>query len=185
MPHNLALILPSICGTSFFAHSLMIFLRIFPLADLGTSSTRATPPTKCLCLATLVLTQSWISFSPTFPFDGSFSTTYALGHSSSCTVMPTTAESATASCSNSAASSSAGATCKPLTLMSSWSHISITSPWSLGPGTHLLPIHDIEHFPLVHHGNIPRFQPSLAIYRIRRRSIISPIPKAHLRAPDK
>jgi hypothetical protein len=42
-----------------------------------------TPPTSCLCLATRVAVQSWISLGDTLPFDAGWMTTYARGHSSS------------------------------------------------------------------------------------------------------
>jgi hypothetical protein len=49
--YNLAL---PIFSASLFAHSLTTFLMIFPLCNLGTSSTNVIPPTSCLCFATLI-----------------------------------------------------------------------------------------------------------------------------------
>ena len=104
---------------SFFAHSLRTFLWILPAALLGTSSTKTTPPVRYLCLATLLFIHSWISSELAAPSD--VSRTYARGYSwapkESCT--PTTPASAMAGWVRRTASSSAGATWRPETLMSS------------------------------------------------------------------
>lgn len=117
--YNRLLILPSTSGTAFFAHSLNTFLTIFPLANFGTSSTKTIPPWNHLCFATRGFTHSWISSGVTFPLAESCSTTYPRGNSSSWTVMPTTAASAIEGWVKRRASSSAGATCRPETLISS------------------------------------------------------------------
>lgn len=108
----------STCGASLFAQSRINFRCIFPDWSFGTSLTKATPPTSCLCLATFVFIQSWICFGVTLPLEPSCRATYALGYSSSLIVTPTAAASAISSCSSRTASSSAGATCSALTLIS-------------------------------------------------------------------
>ena len=104
----------------FFAHSRRTFLWILPAALLGTSLTNTTPPVKYLCLATLPLIQPWISSELAIP--SGLSVTYARGCSwaPNESWTPTTPASAMAGCVRRMASSSAGATCRPETLMSSW-----------------------------------------------------------------
>ena len=102
-----------------FAHSLRTFRWIFPAALLGTSLTKTTPPVRCLCFATLVLIQPCISSELVMP--SGLSTTYARGCSCAAneSETPTTPASAMAGCVRRTASSSAGATWRPETLMSS------------------------------------------------------------------
>ena len=104
---------------SFFAHSLRTFLWILPAALLGTSSKKTTPPVRYLCFDTLPFIHSWISSELAAPSD--LSSTYARGYSwapkDSCT--PTTPASSMAGWVRRIASSSAGATWRPETLMSS------------------------------------------------------------------
>ncbi len=73
--------LDSISSASLFAHSLMIFRWIFPLASFGTSGMNTTPPVNHLCFATRDLIHSWISFSEIFPATSSFLVMYARGDS--------------------------------------------------------------------------------------------------------
>jgi hypothetical protein len=89
--------------------------RIFPDAFFGIASTNTTPPLSCLYPATLDFTKALISFSEIFfPM-----TTNARGTSVPSCSTPITAASKMLGCERSTPSNSAGATCKPLYLISS------------------------------------------------------------------
>lgn len=83
-PHSLALSTLSLprASASRFAHSRITLRWILPLANLGTSSTKMTPPVSRLCLATRVSIQLWISSGVTLPLEASWMATYARGFSS-------------------------------------------------------------------------------------------------------
>lgn len=127
--------------TSFLARSRSSLRRILPEGFLGIASIKTTPPVMRLMAVTFPSMNLIIS-SAVAPWSG-FNTIYARGRSSSLLISdqlfsflvepkwiktytdtPMTATSATAGCSNSSPSSSAGATWLPLTLISSYSQAS-------------------------------------------------------------
>ena len=102
--------------------SLNSLLKIFPLGFFGILSTHITPPLKYLNLTTFPSTNFCTSSFPPSPSnEPGCLTTHAIGTSSpSPSGIPITATSAMPGCSRSKASSSAGATWLPRTLMSSF-----------------------------------------------------------------
>lgn len=162
---------------SFFAHSLRTFLWILPAALLGTSSTKTTPPVKYLCLATLLFIHSWISSELAAPSD--VSRTYARGYSWAPkeSRTPTTPASAMAGWVRRTASSSAGATWRPETLMSSYEKRSVPAYGStVGREFHLQSIHNVEPPPLVIDSHIPTPQPAALEHGLPRGLFVLPIP---------
>jgi hypothetical protein len=104
---------------SFFTISLSSLLKIFPLGLFGIASKYTTPPLNCLCCARFSFTNALIASSEVFDLSA---TTYARGNSFPLPLgsgTPMTAASRILSWESSSASSSAGATCRPLYLMSS------------------------------------------------------------------
>lgn len=100
----------------FLANSLKSFLNIFPDGLLGMTSINTTPPLNCLKSATFAFTNALTSSSVRSPP----LTTYARGTSVPGISTPITAASRILGCVKRRASSSAGATCRPLYLMSSF-----------------------------------------------------------------
>lgn len=116
-PYSFALKSP-LSTTSVFARSRSALRRILPEGFFGIASRNTTPPVIHLCrvhFPSIHLTTS-SAVNDTF----GFRTTYARGRSSPAHDSPITAASATAGCSSRMPSSSAGATCRPRTLMSSF-----------------------------------------------------------------
>ena len=130
---------------SLLTMSLNSLRRILPLGLLGTASRYTTPPRNCLCWARFFRTNSLICSGDILARSA---TTYARGNSlpdPSGSETPMTAASRMSSWLNNSASSSAGATCRPLYFYFH-SMVFSLSRWRCSGGSHggLLTINSCE-----------------------------------------